>query len=48
MTKIKVYYVECEYCEAESQITSQYEPQYCPSCATEINADYVKDVEEDD
>jgi len=45
---IKIYLVECEYCEVDSHITSQYEPQYCPSCSNEINAEYIKDVDEED
>ena len=48
MADIRVYYIECEYCECEAQITSQYEPQYCPQCATPINAEHVKDLEEED
>jgi len=48
MSKLKVYYIECEYCECEAQITSQYEPQYCPNCANDIVADHVKDLDEED
>ena len=48
MAKIKVYCIECDYCEGECHVTSQYEPQYCPNCSTEINAEHIKDIEEED
>ena len=42
------YYIECNYCDAESQVsTEDKEPEYCPCCGHEVNAQLL-DAEDDD
>lgn len=42
------YYIECDYCDAESQVsTEDKEPEYCPCCGHEINAQLL-DAEDED
>jgi Zn finger protein HypA/HybF involved in hydrogenase expression len=45
------YYLECDNCDQESQVSfsskSRAEPEFCPSCGLEINAQVI-DGDEDD
>lgn len=44
------YYLECDNCDEESQVSfpasSSIEPEYCPSCGMEVNAQLI-DGDED-
>lgn len=45
------YYLECDNCGEESQISlpnrTREEPEYCPMCGIEINAQLIDGDEED-
>jgi len=43
------YYIECDYCDAESQVSTEKdkEPEYCPCCGHEINAQLLDSENED-
>jgi len=49
---MRYYYVECDLCESESQVsidnTTTPEPEYCPICGTEARTELIDGDEDSD
>jgi len=45
---VKYYYFECTFCDGESQVSSDIEPQFCPLCGNDCNAQLVEYDDEDE
>ena len=44
---MKHYYIECQYCEEETTVsTPQEEPDFCPMCGTQVNAVYLDQMDD--
>lgn len=43
------YYIECVFCDTESQVSTEgdKEPEFCPCCGNEVNAQLLDSEEED-
>lgn len=42
------YYIECYFCDEETQVSSTTEPEFCPVCGEEVNADVIDDLDSDE
>lgn len=46
---MQIYYVECFKCDLETQVVSNDgEPEYCPMCGSEVNAQLIEEEEDSD
>lgn len=46
---LKHYYIECQYCEEESHVSSvKEEPEFCPMCGTDANAEHLDEFQDSD
>lgn len=44
---LKHYYIECYFCEEEVQVSSSQEPEFCPICGEETNANIIDELDSD-
>ncbi len=48
---MKYYYIECEICDEQSQVTvenSSPEPEFCPMCGNITMANFLDEEEDSD
>jgi len=45
---LRHYYIECYFCENESTVSSPIEPEHCPICGEEVNADIIDELDSDE
>lgn len=46
--QLRHYYIECYFCDEETQVSATTEPEFCPLCGEEVNADVIDELDSDE